>query len=334
MPLSIPAGGSETLITAKAMTEDNVKINSYNGPVTFDTTAGTFSGGTTSTTSTFVDGVATVSLYSSENVETAEITVSSTVSAEPEYIITGSIEVGFYIGPDHIRLSAVPQNISVGGQNCIVTAEIVDYMGTVISSYNEDIAFNISAGWDDTIKFSKATTAFLTQKVKKGIAIVTLISGTVAGTAVIDAYSGDVSGSLNIPVGISLKLAVPDNIFYNSSEPPYYVSFDIDVYGADLLLEEMQVSWEAIGDPPETLNKIEIDPNSTGDTLIYPGTSDPISSGGFIDVTDSALSMTDIHNVKLYFNADADMFEKTLEVIFNPNSGNYPIEFTIPAPTP
>ena len=87
----------------------------------------------------------------------------------------------------------------------------------------------------------------------------------------------------------------------------------------------MQVSW--LPDDSETLNTIEINPNSTGDPVIYPDTSTPISSGGLIDVINSTLS-TGVSNVKLYF--DASMSGKTLEVIFNPNSGNYSVKITEP----
>jgi len=183
----------------------------------------------------------------------------------------------------------------------------------MISSYNEDIAFNISAGWDDTIKFSTANTAFLTQKVKKGIATVTLKSGTVPGTAVINAYSGDISGSLNIPVGDSSLTLVGDPIYALDGKT---VSFDINIMGEDLLLKEMKVSWEAIGDPPETLNKIEID-----SSVIYPETSTPILSGELIDVTDNTFS-TGIYNVKIYFSTDMNV-KDILDVTFNTNSGDY-----------
>ena len=331
MPLSIPVGGTETsLITAKVMTEGNVIITSYNKLITFTTTVGHFYDGSKEIASTdlgvtYEDGVATVELYSSDIPETAEITVSSTVSVEPEHIITGSTEVGFYIGPDHIMLSAEPQNISVGGQTCIVTVKMVDYKGTVISDYNEDIGFSISP-WPTTIKFLKATTAFLTQKFKKGITTVILKSGAIAGTAVIVAYSGDLFASLNIPVGISLDLA--NNIVFNFNEGISTVSFDIDVQGADLLLEEMQVSWDSLVN--DTLNKIEIKtPSETGPVItVFDGDlTTPALSGELINFEEVTLS-EGTSNVKMYFNVD--MSGKTITVIFNPYSGNY----SVPVPVP
>ena len=344
MPLSIPAGGAETLITAKVMTEGNVKITSYVGPVTFETTAGSFFNDTTSITSTFVDGIATVSLYSSNNAETAEITVSSEVLMDPDHIITGSTEVGFYIGPDHIDLTAVPQNIVADGGGdgvCTVTAIIVDYTGTMISSYNGDIYFSISP-CPYTIKYLEATTSFLTQKIKKGITTVKLISGPIAGTAVIYAFSENLFGSLNIPVGISLELAVPDNISYSSSEPPYYVSFDIEIAGAPLTLEEMQVSWTTFSESDLEIIKIFHTDGPTEGITIFDAseptvgfvtytnepTDDPKKRIADIEVASGTTLSTGESTIKMFFSTD--MSGKTFEVIFNPNSGDYQIEFSIP----
>jgi len=339
IPSSIPAGGTKTSkITAKVVAENNSTITSYINDIIFTTTTGSFTFGMdnknitlTNSDENYNDGIATVELYSSDIPETAEITVSSTVSVDPEHIMTGSTEVGFYIGPDHIFLSADPQNILVDGKSCIVTAKIVDYNETVISDYNEDIAFNISPH-PETIKFLKATTAFLVQKVKKGIATVTLISGNVAGTAIIDAYSGDLFGSLNIPVGDSSLTLVGDPSYALDGKT---VSFDINIMGEDLLLKEMQVSWDSpIG---ETINKISIlhtddsveriifntESVPTVGSIVYTDepTADPNLRIADIDVDDVDLS-TGVSNVKIYFSGD--MSDKsTLDVTFNPNSGDY-----------
>jgi len=322
MPLNIPAGGTKTsLITAKVMTEDNVKVTSYNESVTFTTTAGSLE----SSDTVFEEGIATAVLNPGDP-GTATITVCSP-SGSCTY--SGETTVGFYIGPHHIKLTAEPSIILVGGKYCTVTAEILDNNDFVISDYNEDIAFSISP-WPDTIKFSHATTAFLTKKVKKGIATVILKSGTTAGTAVMDAYSGDISGTLDFPVVINLILADPPEIDY-SIGPPYYVSFDIDIQGADLILEEMQVSWDSLGD--ETLNKIEIEIEEE-ETIIY--NDDPNSTVGSIEYTDdfnvmiADVNVSDItlptgtYNITMFFSTN--MFVKDiLDVTFNPNSGDYKV---------
>jgi len=322
IPSSIPAGGTETsIITAKVKTISNVTITSNNDPVNFKTTLGNFA----SVDTNFTKGIATAILNPISVPGTATITVCS--PSDVSCTITGKTTVGFYIGAHHIILSAVPQNILAGGQYCTVTAKIVDNNGILVSGYNEDITFIISP-WPNTIKFSKATTYILTQKVKKGIATVTLISGTTAGTAVIDAYSKNISGSLNIPVGISLKLAEPDNIIYNYIEP-YYVSFDIDVQGADLILEEMQVSWE-VGDPVETLDKIDIagitiydnDPSDLVGSIFYTDSSNERIAD--IDITDTTLS-TGTSTIVMYFSGDISG-KTTLDVTFNPNSGDYLVD--------
>ena len=331
MPVSISAGGDETLITAKVMTEGNVKVTSYCETATFETTSGTFFDSSSSIIITFDGGVATVELYSSDIPETATITVSSMVPADPEYIITGSTEVGFHGGPNHIKLNAVPQNILAAdpySHSCLVTAEIVDYKGTLISNYNKDISFSISPH-PDTIRFIEATTSFLTKKVKKGIATIILVSGNDAGTAVIYAFSENLFGSLNIPVGISLDLAASPNIDY-SPEEPYYVSFDITIGGAPLELEEMQVSWTI----DETLYKIVIQSPDTADPItIFENMETPALSGDIINIDD--INIDDIilsqgtSNVKIYFNQV--MSGKTITVIFNPNSGNYSVTVPVPA---
>jgi len=324
IPSSIPAGGTETsLITAKVMTENNITVTSYDKSVTFTTTTGTFSNSKSSITTTFAGGVATVELSPSDYSDTAEITVSSTVS--DGQIITGSTQVGFYIGPDHILLSAVPQKVSVGGQSCIVTAKIVDYNGNLISDYNEDITFIISPWPPGPIKFAKATTYILTQKVKKGIATVILVSGSEAGTAVIDAYSGDVSGSLNIPVDINLSLVENSVIYgYSSEENIGTVSFDVEVEGADLSLEEMRVSWNPLSG--ETLNKIEIKSPYTADPAItvFDDSTNPVSSGELIDIEDITL-LEGTSTIVMYFSGDISG-KTTLDVTFNPNSGNYLVD--------
>jgi len=333
IPSSIPAGGTVTsLITAKVMTEDNITVTSYDETVSFKTTAGSFSSSTSQTiyTTIFNGGVATAVLSASESPEaTATITVCSPSTSAPDCTFSGETTVGFHIGPDHILLNAVPQKLSAGGQSCIVTAKIVDYYGNVVSDYNKDITFIISP-WPDTIKFAKATTYMLTQKVKKGIATVILVSGSKAGTGVIDAYSGDVSGTLNIPVDITLTL-VDNTIDYIFDNNIGIVSFDITIGGASLELEEMQVYWD--NPNSEILNKIKVGE----DTIFYigDGTNDPVGSITYsgdsnsriadVNVSDIGLP-TGTYTVKMYFNVN--MSGKEFEVIFNPYSGNYSVTIT------
>jgi len=332
-PSSIQAGGTESsTINARVKTADNITITSYTDTIVFKTTAGRFPNeldeiSTGESDVTYTDGVATVELYPPDISGTAEIKVYSPSIESPS--ITGSTEVGFYIDANHIQLIAYPQHIKVEGGNpdsCWITATIKDEGGHTVSDYKGKVKFSIISG-DGSFPLTGSTII----TVVNGEAQILLQSGNSSGTIKVKAASSyknedgvktDIEGELNIPVGITLTL-VDYSIFDN------VVTFNIDVQGAELILEEMQVSWDP--SEGETLNEIEIVPNSTNDPVIYPAdTSAAISSGELIDVTDNTLSTTDTHNVKLYFNAGDNMSGKNMKVIFNPNSGNYPVEFTLP----
>ena len=336
-PQNIPVGGgiSEASTIKAIIRKDLTIVSTYSNDITFEIILDTSTSGSArfSDTSTYInligddygnDGEATVQLLPASNVGTATIKVSTTNSESTT--IEETVQVAFYSDAHHILLSANPPKMEVLGgapDTCMVTATIVDEDGTKVQNYNELITFTFLEGYPSSAKFLAADTPSLTKTVDDGVAYVDLISQSVAGTAKIEANSLGISGYLNRPVGINLALADPSNINYNNLT--YEVSFDILIQGAELLLQEMQVSW--LPDDSETLNTIEINPNSTGDPVIYPDTSTPISSGGLIDVINSTLS-TGVSNVKLYFNAS--MSGKTLEVIFNPNSGNYPVEIIVP----
>jgi len=136
-------------------------------------------------------------------------------------------------------------------------------------------------------------------------------------------------------VGINLSLVENSVIYeYSSDENIGTVSFDVEVEGAEFLLEEMQVSWESPIN--ETLIKIKVEETPIyyiGDDLI-----DPIGSIVYsgdsnnriadVDVTDIALIKDISTTITMYFNAN--MSGKTFEVIFNPNSGNYLVPITEP----
>ncbi|MBU4349162.1 prepilin-type N-terminal cleavage/methylation domain-containing protein [bacterium] len=327
-PSSIKAGGTESsTITARVKTEDGVTVTSYTDLIIFTTTKGAFPNGekvintNDAANVTYNDGVAIVVLYPPDTAGTAEIKVYSP-SIETSSI-TGSTKVGFYIEADHIELVANPQNIAVGGKTCTITATIKDGK-TTVTGYSGTVRFSIVSG-QASGKFTVTGSAIVT--VENGVARIDLQSKSSAGTVRIKAtssfidqygYLKDIEGYLNIPVGISLTLVEDsESPKYHSDETENSVSFKIDVQGAKLILEEMQVSWET-SDSSETLNKIKIE-----GTQLY---SNSTLSGTVIDVTDKTLS-TGISTIILYFNIGANMIEKNMEVIFNPNSGNYPINF-------
>ena len=329
---SIKAGGEDTsTITARIKTEDGITVTSYTDLIVFITTEGTFPNVEKEINTndivnvTYEDGVAIVKLYPSSTYGNAEINVYSPSIEAPS--ITGSTEVGFYVEADHIELVADPQNISVGGETCTVIATIYDDK-IIVSGYTGSILFEIIEGHPQIIKFSftnkKNTIVTITEE-HHGEVKIKLIPQSVAGTARIKTTSSftdkfgnskEIEGYLNIPVGITLIL-VEDSISYLDNT----VSFNIDVQGAELLLEEMRVSWDPSS---ETLNEIEIkSPYTAGSITIFDNSDFPAFSGDIINVDDIILS-TGESNVKIYFNQD--IFGKNiLDVTFNPNSGDYTV---------
>lgn len=340
-PPSIQAGGTESsTINARVKTADNVTITSYTDTIVFKTTAGLFHNESDEISIgesdvTYTDGVATVELYPPPTSGTAEIKV---YSPSIEFSsITGSTEVGFYIDADHIQLIANPQHIEVisGNPNaCIIIATIMDEYTNTIYGYDGKVKFSIVSG---DAKFALTGSTIIT--VVNGEAQILLQSGNSSGTVKVKATSSYknkegvkiyIEGYLNIPVGVSLILADPPNIDYYSLSEPYYVSFDIDIQGADLILEEMQVYWD-VGDPAENLEKIDIagvtiydydnDPSNPVGSIVYTDNSNERVAD--IDVADTTLS-TGTSTIVMYFSGDI-YGKTTLDVTFNPNSGNYTV---------
>ncbi|MBA7596940.1 hypothetical protein ES703_03934 [subsurface metagenome] len=323
IPQNIEVGGTETSnITAQVKTEDNIIVSTYVEPITFETTLGNFSNGIGSITLTidnldYENGIANVELFPPDTVGEATITVSS------GGLTSGSVEVGFYSSAHHIELIASPQKMLVNGDTCTITATIVDESGTQIFNYNEDITFTILEGWPSNAKFTLTNTSSLTQTVINGAASVELTSQSKAGTVKFEASSFNgteyIFGYLNMPVGITLELATPPNITYNSGT--YQVSFDIDVQGAELNLEEMQVSWDIV-DPQKTLTSVTIE-----GVEVY---SNSASNGTTIDINDTILS-TSTSTINLYFETDiTEILPLEITVIFNPNSGDYSVPVEVP----
>jgi len=320
-PHSIKAGGTAfSTITAWVEADDNTLITNYGIPIIFKTDNGTFNNyeGPTESGELYVDesGKVTINLYSSDTCGIAIITVSS---ASLEDVVT---EVDFYTEADHIKLVAIPQNIQVGNVKFSVKAIMEDENNAQISDYNESVTFDISSGFPGIIKYQTSNTQSLITTFSGGEVTLKMKSVNEAGTATLDADSGIYSGSLNIPVGIALNLV-------NSETSPFYdsvtntVSFDIEILGAPLKLEEMKISWAIIGDPPETLDKIEIKtPSETGTvSTVFDGSTNPALE--LIDIEDITL-LEGTSAIVMYFNNDMST-KTTLDVTFNPNSGDYTV---------
>jgi len=350
-PPSIPAGGllKEDVSTITATVKSGAYIvENYGEEITFNIvtdTDATFLYALTEITQTGVDyendGVAEVKVIPATTVGTATITVTTSFfDGVEDKVLTDSIDISFFVDPHHIELLSIPQNIEVGNKKFEVKAEMMDENNTLISNYNKSVTFIIFD--TDIIKFKTSNTPNLTTTFSGGKVSIEMKSQSKAGTATINADSENITGTLNIPVGISLNLI-------NSETSPSYdpetniVSFDIEILGALLELEEMKVSWDSPNG--ETINKISILHTSdlvertifntesvpTVGSIVY--TDEPITAPNLriadVDVKNIPLS-TGISNVKIYFNPEANMSGKNMEVIFNPNSGNYPVEFTLP----
>ena len=327
-PSSIQVDGNISTITAVIKTSienGNVTVASYTDSITFTTTAGTFFNGENnitlySTDDNYKGGEAKAVLYSSNTNEIAEIEVFSGT------LTSGTVEVGFYILADNIHLIAYPQNILAGGDTCIITATIRDGDIT-ITEYEGAVTFTIMEGYPSGVKFTSTNQSSITINALAGEAPITLQSKNWAGTAKIKAIASDgipyLEQDINIPVGINLEL-IEDSVDYNIG----IVSFDIDVQGAELLLEEMQVSWD-VDDPVEALDKIDI----AGITIYDSNPSNPVGSIFYTDTLNERVADIDVNDTTLSTGTSAiemdfsiDMSGKTFEVIFNPNSGDYLVD--------
>ena len=275
------------------------------------------------------DGVAVVYLNPASYVGICTIEVSTDTLVGSDPILVKTIEVGFYSGEDHIELEAVPSKMLVNGGTCTVTAIVVDEGETPVNTYNEDITFTILVGWPKIAKFTMTGTKSLTKTLTGGETTIDLISQSKAGTVTLKAssFTGviDIIGYLNIAVEITLINLEEDTPAYSLTEDENKVTFNIDVQGAEVSLEQMQVSWSP--DDSENLNTIKI-----GGTVVY--SNDGVASGTVVNIVPTTDLPIEISTINLYFNVGEDMSGKTCNIIFNPSSEYYPVGFTIPAPAP
>jgi len=343
IPKNILAGGFTNSIITATIKDGSTVISNYSNDVTFEIVTDTsdsqnasllydsinYGTGPLDVPGGDVDnGEAVVYLSPSDDVGICTIKVSTYNLGDP-IPIENTVEVGFYSSEDHIELSAVPSRMLVEGDNCTVTAIVKDENGITVDTYNEDITFTILVGWPKIVKFAATGTSSLTTTMVNGEITVDLIPQKEAGTVTLKASSftgmTDITGYLNIPVDTTLINLVEDSPAYSSTGTENIVTFNIDVQGAEIILEEMKVSWsESIAS--EILNKIDI-----GGTVVY-SNGDGVVSGTVVDIGYTNLP-TGISIINLHFNVgeDIDMSGKTFNIIFYPSSGNYPVEFVVPS---
>ena len=290
--------GSSSLITAKIVDAGGTTVTESANVITFSVSGpGTLSA-ITSTAPT--NGIAKITLTSNGTPGTITVTASAT-GLEPGVV---NVFTGGQISLSASRFS-VPVNET--SKITVTTKDIngvpIKYVGTI-----NLIIDGSSTGYGTlppSVTFDGSTSS-----------IIVTFTATLEGTVNINAedQAGILDeGSIELtitPITLELVSGSDENLDNT-------VSFDIDVQGADLRLEEMQVSWDdSIG---ETLNKIEIEVSE-----VYFNSA---SSGTVIDINDITL-YEGISNVKIYF--DQDMWRKNVTVIFNTNSGNYSVEFRVP----
>lgn len=338
VPKNILAGGSNNSVITATIKDGSTVISNYSNDVTFEIISDTSSPPSASLfynnfnygTGPFTvpggdvdEGKVVVDLMPSYEVGICTIEVS-TINSEFTTIYN-TVEVGFYSSEDHIELIAIPPRMLVEGINSTVFATVVDEGGTRIFTYNEDITFTILVGWPKTAKFAATGTSSLTTTLVGGEISVVLIPQSTAGTVTLKASSftgmTDITGYLNIQVVDTLINLVEDTPDYISIELDNRVTFDIDVQGAEVVLEEMQVSWSD-NIASELLNQIDIE-----GTVVYSNVPGAVS-GTIVDTVTTL--PTGISTVNLYFNIGEDMSGKTYNIIFNPSTENYPVEFDIP----
>jgi len=330
-------GGTDGKITA-TIKQGFTVISNYNREITFEIISDTSTSEDAGLSLTFggdphdilkvpggdVDyGVAEVYLKPATEVGICTVKVSTENSEGT--LIENTIEIGFYSGEHHIKLEASPSKMLVNGDTCTVTAVVEDEDKHQVSAYNEDITFTILVGWPKNAKFAATGTSSLTKTLIGGETDIILISQSTAGTVTLKASSftdtTDITGYLNIPVDINfLDLTDPLNIAYDDVLEK--VSFDIEVRGTEISLEQMKVSWSD-NIPLELLNKIDI-----GETVVVYSNDDGVASGTVVETV--ATLPIDTFTINLYFNEVAIMSGKTFNIIFYSSSENYPVEFEVP----
>jgi len=345
IPKSILANGDEDSVITATIKQGSIPIINYDKDIVFEIISdssdlhdaelyfnGTTHGGldepfTVTGEDYGNDGQVELYLEPASDVGKCTIKVSTYNLVNPDPIVK-TTEVGFYSSEHHIELIAVPSKMLVQGDNCTVTAKVVDEGGTPVDTYNEDITFTILVGWPKNAKFAATGTSSLTTTMFNGQIDMYLIPQKEAGTVTLKASSftgmTDITGYLNIQVVETLlELAPEPNINYTGNQ----VSFDIEVQGTEISLDKMQVSWSD-NIASEVLNEIAI-----GGTVVYSNV-DGVVSGTVVNTDDPIpipIIPTGISTINLNFNGFDVMFGKTFNIIFNPSTDYYPVEFEIPS---
>ena len=317
---SVKADGIETsIITATVYDVDGNKVTNYSETITFDKDPDI---GTFSDNNIIPDnGVATVELFSLVT-GTTTVTVSSFdgLPVIPE----GGVEVEFYGEAHHIVLAANPSSIQADGiETSTITATVYDVDGNKVTNYSETITFDKDP---DIGTFSDNNII-----PDNGVATVELFS-LVTGTTTVTVSSSDVLPF--IPVGgveviFTEKIPTELTLVPNSVSiwEDNIITFDIEITGAPLNLDEIQIQWN---DSERYLNEIRIKSPSTEDADPIINTGNAPSTYVYIkSETDKDIS-NGISSIILTFNDE--MHNRSIEVTFatpDPEE-SFVVNFTCP----
>ena len=188
-PPTIEVGGSTATITA-TVTDIGGYAVADGTPVVFTTDLGSL--GSDTVTKYTINGVATATLTSPLTPGVATITATAGSKS-------GTTIVKFAPGPpDSIEIVAAPPYIPIGGATSLITATVKDrYGNNVVNGTNVDFITTLG-----TVSPPSASTI-------DGIAVTTLTSGMIVGTARVTAVSGSVEDWVDVVFTVG---------------PPFYIS--------------------------------------------------------------------------------------------------------------
>jgi len=210
----------------------------------------------------------------------------------------------------------------VGGGNegtSILTASIKDSEGTTVYNYDGDVLFSFSNGYNSTAKFKFVNNPSYSVPVFHGSASVYLLSLNNSGDAVLKAE--DVPSGFLIPdestLYIQKVLSEPTMPLVEYDTNGKGVSFDIEVLGGDMQINDIEVIWSADGG--EHLISIKF-----ADYEVF---SDNILSGEDIVITPRVLSEG---TSTIYLGFIEGITDKDITVTFYPSASNYhAVSYTI-----
>ena len=279
-PSTIEVGGNTATITATV-----TDIGSYpvadGTPVVFTTDFGSL--GSTTVTKYTADGVAAATLTSGLTPGVAHITAT----ADSKFV-TATVKVA--AGPPHtVDVTADPTYIPIGGATSLITATVKDrYGNNVTNGTNVDFI---------TILGSVGPSSDATNE---GMAVTTLTSGRIKGTARVTAISGPEEGSVEVIFTVG---------------PPYYINVVADPtsIGLNGQTSNIQARVEDIGGnnvADGTLVTFATSLGSLGSDTVTRTTASGVATAVLTSGTTAGTAI---------ITATADSKYHTTKVVFNPD---------------